>query len=103
MNSRRLSLHIALALVCLLSGMACAPQVAPPDPREQYQAHCSALCEHLRRLGCEAGQPLRDGTSCETFCIDTNLAGHPIPRDAAGKLIPQERIAQMQSCTELQR
>jgi hypothetical protein len=35
--------------------------------------------------------------------MDTNLAGHPIPRDAAGQLIPKERLAQIQSCTELQR
>jgi hypothetical protein len=107
MNTRRRALRIALVLVCLLSGMSCTPQVTPvtppAPPPAPYQAHCSVLCAHLRQLGCEGGKPLPDGTSCETFCIDTNMAGHPIPRNASGQLIPKERIPQIQSCTELQR
>jgi hypothetical protein len=45
-------------------------------------------------LGCKEGEPLRDGTSCETFCINTQEAGHNLN-------IPC--ILQIQSCTEIQK
>jgi len=101
MRHPRYDLVMVLALVVAVCCTACSTSV--PTPQGPYQAHCAALCGQLQKLGCEGAQPLPDGTSCETFCIKTNEAGHPIPRTETGQLIPTERIPRIQSCRELER
>jgi hypothetical protein len=90
---------VVVVVVVVISGLSCSttdggkgsngePKVSP------FQQPCEAFCQHLRALGCKEGEPLRDGTSCETFCINTQEAGHNLH-------IPC--ILERQSCTELQK
>jgi hypothetical protein len=92
---------MVLTFVVAVCCTACSTPV--PTPQGLYQAHCALLCGQLQKLGCEGAQPLPDGTSCESFCIKTNEAGHPIPRTETGQRIPTERISLIQSCRELER
>ena len=62
----------SIALTGLL--LACGPRPIPHIPPDTAQ--CSAACENLRAIGCEEGEPLSDGTSCEKFCVDTQNSGH---------------------------
>lgn len=51
-----------LPLIALAFGLVgCLHNYAPPPPADKV----TAMCEHLRALGCESGQPADDGTSCE--------------------------------------
>lgn len=59
-------------------GSACGPAELPPPRLPTDTADCPAACAHLRALGCEEGQPLEDGSSCESFCEDTQNAGHAL-------------------------
>jgi len=52
----------------------CDPVPDPVDPPDTQD--CGAACSHLRDLGCEEGQPLEDGTTCEQFCVETQDSGH---------------------------
>lgn len=36
---------------------------------------CEPACKHLRELHCPQGEPLSDGTSCETVCVNTQKHG----------------------------
>lgn len=64
---------VALALT------GCGPWIYPPMPVEPDDTDkCPAACERLRALGCEEGEPLSDGTTCEKFCLDTQKAGHSL-------------------------
>jgi hypothetical protein len=98
MRLRRFARRVIVVLV-VLSGVSCAPidggtpHNGPPEV-SSFQQLCQAFCQHLRVLGCPEGAPLADGTSCETFCIDTQEAGHSLN-------IPC--ILQVQGCAELQR
>ena len=71
---------ITLILLALpLYGGHCNKLTPVPVPVEPTDtADCGAACQHLRDLGCEEGQPLEDGTTCEVFCVDTQQAGHAL-------------------------
>jgi hypothetical protein len=111
MRRQRYHLMLSLAIVVLMCCTACPVGQNKPVElqsetrdgiREAFQKHCEMYCQHLRGLHCIGGTPLRDGTTCETFCFDTNLGGHPIPRDQKGKLVTSERFLNEQSCETLQ-
>ncbi|MBX4215370.1 hypothetical protein KW797_00245 [Candidatus Parcubacteria bacterium] len=46
----------------LLFGCATTPPAPPPEPT------CENACANQRRLGCELGQPTREGSTCEEVC-----------------------------------
>jgi len=87
-----------LALAGSLTSMACSAgagkPVDAPARASVFQQPCGAFCSHLRSLGCPEGAPLASGTSCETFCIDTQENGHDL-RIAC--------VLKIQSCGELTR
>jgi|SaaInl7_200m_RNA_FD_contig_21_1875654_length_477_multi_10_in_0_out_0_2 hypothetical protein len=66
-------LIVALMLI-FSSCCSVPPQVGPRyDP-----SACPAACRNLRAHGCEAGEDLLDGTTCEEFCTETVLNGHDL-------------------------
>jgi hypothetical protein len=87
-----------VVLVGVIGSFSCSTKDGgkPSDAEKVsvFQQPCSAFCQHLRTLECQEGAPLKDGTPCETFCIDTQEAGHDLN-------IPC--VLQIQSCGELQR
>lgn len=90
---------VMVTLLGMLSGCPAHPgpnpdPIDPVGPDSRFQQPCADFCRHLRALQCQEGEPLPDGTSCETFCIDTQKAGHNLN-------IPC--ILQIQSCAEQQR
>jgi hypothetical protein len=60
-----------------------------------FRQPCEAFCQHLRTLGCKEGEPLKSGASCETFCIDTQEAGHDLKIACVLKI---QSCGEMQSC-----
>ena len=68
------------------------PPPAPP-PAPPIASACAAYCQHLRALGCQEGEPLPGGASCEKFCIDTETNGHDLHISC---------VLQLQSCAALQ-
>ena len=59
----------------------------------RFQKPCADFCQHLRALGCKEGEPLKSGASCETFCVDTQEAGHDLKIAC---------VLNIQSCGEIQ-
>jgi hypothetical protein len=99
MSPLRLSMIGMVVLLGALSSFSCTMRDVRKPPNEGpkvsvFQQPCGAFCQHLRTLGCQEGQNLPDGTSCETFCISTQEAGHDLH-------IPC--ILKTQSCGELQK
>jgi hypothetical protein len=98
MRPQRFSRMVVVVLM-ILSTVSCSTTDGGKRRNGQpevssFQQPCQAFCQHLRVLGCQEGEPLADGTSCETFCIDTQEAGHNLN-------IPC--ILQLQTCAELPR
>lgn len=92
-----------LALVILaaftLSGATCQLR-PPPVPIEPTDTNmCPSACENLRKLGCPEGNPLEDGTTCETFCQTTQKEGHPLNPTCISTIKSCDEIS---SCTALQ-
>ena len=84
--------HTILAiLLILLAGCVPKPTPHPVDPADRVA--CPAACEHLRELGCEEGQPLEDGTTCEVWCEATQEAGHALRPSC---------VATIKTCDELE-
>lgn len=46
-----------------------------PEDLEQSKVSCERACDNLRRLKCPEADNLSDGTTCETFCFDTERNG----------------------------
>ena len=69
----------------------------PPGPGggtgSRFQKPCADFCQHLRALKCKEGEPLKSGASCETFCVDTQEAGHDLKIAC---------VLNIQSCGEIQ-
>lgn len=82
----------AVGGLAVLLTLQCAP--APvPHPREPTDTdQCAAACDHLAQLGCEEGQPLEDGTTCTTFCEQTQRSGHALNASC---------VKQVKTCAEL--
>ena len=94
--SRGRSAAIAVLLVlAALGGVSCTTgeNVKPSNGG----ASCQAYCQHLRTLGCKEGEPLASGTSCETFCIDTQKAGHDL---RIGCVLKVPSCGEIQSCNK---
>jgi hypothetical protein len=90
--SRARAAALALLLAAtLLGGASCATKESATG--SVFTRPCEAFCRHLRALGCREGEPLASGTSCETFCVDTQEAGHDL-RIAC--------VLKIQSCGEVQ-
>lgn len=66
--------HLLIFATALFVGCGPKPVVTTPDDTDM----CAPACEHLRDLGCEEGEPLEDGTSCEAFCIEVQTSGHSL-------------------------
>jgi hypothetical protein len=97
MSLRRSAAIAVLFVAGALGGVSCTTSDVKPsngggDPAV-VERSCQAYCQHLRTLGCKEGAPLASGTSCETFCIDTQKAGHDL-RMAC--------VLKIQSCGEIQ-
>lgn len=71
---RSVHTFILISLLCLPLAGCPKPTPVPNPPPDTDK--CPAACEKLRSLGCEEGQPLEDGTTCEQFCQATQDAGH---------------------------
>ena len=87
-----------LIVLGALAGASCTTteSVKPSDAggdASTIERSCQAYCQHLRTLGCKEGEPLQSGTSCETFCVDTQKAGHDL-RTAC--------VLRIRSCGEIQ-
>jgi len=61
--------------------IGCGYSQEPKEPILRNIATCSDICFKLSEMGCEHGEPLPDGTSCEKFCLDTIEFGHKIDLD----------------------
>jgi hypothetical protein len=99
MSPKRLAVIGLLAWVAAIGSSACSTggggkPVSETPRASAFQQQCGAFCEHLRALGCPEGAPLASGTSCETFCIDTQEAGHDLHIACA---------LNIRSCGDLQR
>jgi hypothetical protein len=100
--SLRHSAAIAVLLVVgALGGVSCttSESVKPSNGGGSGSVveRCQAYCQHLRTLGCKEGAPLASGTSCETFCVDTQKAGHDL-RIACVLKVPS--CGEVQSCNK---
>jgi len=89
MNMKRFSVLCAVVLLAALNGCSTGGTRNGSGSLEQT---CKDFCQHAQDLNCPEGQPLANGASCETFCIDTEKAGHDLNLSC--------RI-RAKSCTEL--
>ena len=99
MNLKRFAMLGVVVLLGTLSGWSCAHMGEDKKNNggskgSAFQQPCADFCQRLQALKCQEGEPLADGTSCETFCINTQEAGHDLKISC---------ILQIQSCAELQR
>ena len=100
--SLRHSVSIAVLLVVgALGGVSCTTtdSVKPSNGggSGSVERSCQAYCQHLRTLGCKEGAPLASGTSCETFCVDTQKAGHDLRMACVLKI---QSCGEVQSCNK---
>jgi len=99
MSLARSSVIGVLVLVGAIGSFSCAAREGgkPIDGNSKasvFRQPCQAFCQHLRTLGCKEGEPLKSGTPCETFCVDTQEAGHDLNIAC---------VLKIQSCGEMQR
>lgn len=78
----------AIALLTLI-GCACPKPIPPPGPSpvvdagvpeeetdaDEVTRPCLAACRRLIKLGCEAGKPTPEGTSCTRVCENVQSSG----------------------------
>ena len=61
--------------------LGCTIATNPPKPvivEPVDTLDCDDACSHLRDLSCEEGKNLPDGTTCESFCENTQQNGHAL-------------------------
>ena len=87
----RIRLLSVIFAALLLMGSTCNPKPTPHPPEDTHR--CTPACERLRALGCEEGEPLEDGTTCEAFCVETQESGHALNPTC---------IMQIDSCDEIE-
>ncbi len=98
MSLRRSPGIAVLLVVVALGGVSCATsESVKPSNGAAVEQSCQAYCQHLRALGCKEGAPLQSGTSCETFCIDTQKAGHDLRMACVLKI---KSCGELQSCNK---
>lgn len=57
------------------------PKQDPIEPKpgpDGGVADCGAMCDHLRRLGCEGAKPTPNGATCREVCEHTLEAGYDV-------------------------
>ncbi len=91
---------LMVASFLLLSGATCRGPVVPVVIEPEDTIRCPAACEHLRALGCEEGTPLADGTTCETFCVDTQKNGYPLNPTC---IMSIKKCTEVEGCTKTAR
>ena len=69
---------LAILAHLMLSGATCRGPILHVVSEPEDTDNCPAACQNLRALGCSEGQPLPDGTSCERFCVETQINGMPL-------------------------
>jgi hypothetical protein len=98
MSLRRSAGIAAFLVVVVLGGVSCTTSASvKPSNGAAVEQSCQAYCQHLRALGCKEGAPLASGTTCETFCIDTQKSGHDL-RIACVLKVPS--CGELQSCNK---
>ena len=101
MSLGRSAVIAVLLAVVALGGVSCSTTASdkPSDGGDAaaIEGSCQAYCQHLRTLGCKEGEPLQSGTSCETFCIDTQKAGHDLKTACVLKI---RSCGEIQSCNQ---
>ncbi len=103
MSRGRVAVTAVLLLVGALGSASCATndRTKPSDGGSTtgsvFKRPCEAFCQHLRTLGCKEGEPLASGTSCETFCVDTQEAGHDLKIACVLKI---QSCGEVQSCNK---
>lgn len=102
MSRGRSTVIAVLLVVGALGGVSCttSESVKPSNGGADgsvVERSCQAYCQHLRTLGCKEGEPLKSGTSCETFCIDTQKAGHDL---RIGCVLKVPNCGELQSCNK---
>jgi hypothetical protein len=69
-----------ILMLCLIGCGALKNKKVTTDPTKDFPVleseKCGEMCSHLKQLGCEEGEPLPDGTSCEDFCKSMGNNGH---------------------------
>jgi hypothetical protein len=102
MSPKRSCTLALLLVVAMMGSVSCATGAggAPTNgggtgSGSAFRQPCEAFCQRLRALGCKEGEPLASGTSCETFCIDTQEAGHDLKIACVLKI---QSCGEMQSC-----
>jgi len=84
---------ICLLMILALSGVQCSWCQPVPDPVIPPDSdHCPTACSHLRDLGCEEGEPLADGTTCEAWCVETQDSGHWLNPTCAEGIVSCEEL-----------
>lgn len=81
----------------LMMGATCEPRPIPIAPTDTEM--CPDACQNLRALGCEEGEPLLDGTTCEAFCEYMQDEGHWLNPKCISSI---ERCSEIESCGEMQ-
>lgn len=86
-----------VVLAVLFGGLACqttSPTDGAGATEKTVETDCQRFCQHLQKLGCEEGKPLADGTSCQSFCVGSTIAGNDLNIDC---------VTKVKSCGELSR
>lgn len=83
------SIIVLCALIFIGANCERKPVVIVPEDTHK----CPEACSNLRSLGCEEGQDLEDGTTCEDFCRETQERGHALNPTC---------LATVKSCAEVE-
>jgi hypothetical protein len=90
-----------LLLVAALSTAWCSnpgpPTPIDPEPRPPATASCASMCDRMRSLGCEEGEPTEGGASCEMYCENAQASPSPLPVACMTQVRSCEQVPR---CTE---
>jgi hypothetical protein len=95
MNIKHFSAIGLAALLAALSGCASLGGKPASPSASSIEQSCKDFCQHAQALKCPEGEPLPDGTTCTTFCIATEKAGHDLN---TGCRIQAKDCAQLAKC-----
>lgn len=89
-------LFIVLFSIILLSCSHIEHWYIEPEDLEHSKLACEKACENLKELRCPEAQSLSDGTTCETFCMDTERNGLGLNTKCLSEI---EACDQINTCT----